>query len=189
MSSSNENDISRRRFIRLAASITLPALTAAGCQVRPLYGTLNSADGSDQSVPDELAAIQIEPISDTYSEEDAARVLYNELTFKFERGTQRPEKLYRLKVLIDLNSSEVGVEQLADVPAAYTMTMNATYVLSDRATDKTLTTGRSFASASYDFSTQRFANLRAKRDAEERVAKTVADDIQSRIAAYFATMS
>ena len=67
--------------------------------------------------------------------------------------------------------------------------MNATYVLSDRATDKTLTTGRSFASASYDFSTQRFANLRAKRDAEERVAKTVADDIQSRIAAYFATMS
>ncbi len=69
------------------------------------------------------------------------------------------------------------------------MTMNTTFVLSDIATRKTLMTGKSFATASYDFSNQRFANLRAKRDAEERAAKAVAQDIQARIAGYFATRS
>jgi len=81
------------------------------------------------------------------------------------------------------------VEQLADVPAAYSMTMNATFVLSSRLDDTTMLTGKSFATASYDFSDQRLANTRARRDAEERVAKAVADDIQARIAGYFAARS
>lgn len=187
MSSPDEKDRSRRRFLRIALSATLIGSVAAGCQVRPLYGTLNTPGG--QAVPAELAAIDIDPISERYADEDAARVLYNELTFRFERGAEAPEKRYRLKILMDLNSSEVGVEQLSDVPAAYTMTMNTTFVLSDIASGATLTTGKSFATASYDFSNQRFANLRAKRDAEARAAKAVAEDIQARIAGYFATRS
>ena len=189
MSLSKRMDPSRRRFLRVLGAAALPGLVAAGCQVRPLYGSLDMSTGEGQSVPDELAAIEIEPISHQYANEDATRELYNELVYRFERGTTRPEKLYRLKVLIDINSSEVGVEQLADIPAAYTTTMNATFVLSDKATDKTLMTGRSFATASYDFSNQRFANLRARKDAEERAAKAVADDIQTRIAGHFASQS
>ena len=46
-------------------------------------------------------------------------------------------------------------------------------------------TGRAFKSASYDFSDQRFANKRAYRDAQERVAKAVADDIAARVAGFF----
>ena len=90
---------------------------------------------------------------------------------------------------MDIGSSEVGVEQFSDVPSAYTTTMNSTFVLSDLATDETLMTGRAFKSASYDFSNQRFANTRAYRDAQERVAKAVADDIAARIAGYFASQS
>lgn len=187
MSLRDGKDHSRRQFVSLALTAALIAVTVSGCQVRPLYGTMNSAVG--QTVPADLAAIEIEPISDRYADADAARTLYNELTFKFERGAEQAEKRYRLKILMDLNSSEVGVEQLADVPAAYTMTMNTTFVLSDIETDTTMMTGRSFATASYDFSSQRFANLRAKRDAEQRAAKAVADDIQARIAGYFASKS
>lgn len=179
---------SRRNFLKAASLLTLAgtAMVLAGCQVRPLYGSMGTGAAP---VHEELAAIQIETIDEDLDDADAARVLYNELTFGFERGQSAPDKRYRLKVVMDLGVAEVGVERLADVPAAYTMTMNATFVLSDIATEKTLTTGKSFATASYDFSNQRFSNLRARRDAEARAAKAVAQDLQARIAGYFATRS
>ncbi|MGX1499343.1 LPS assembly lipoprotein LptE [Roseibium aggregatum] len=165
-------------------------VTLGGCQVRPLYGSSTGDFGSAPSaVASELAAIELESISSQYANNDAARVLYNELTFRFERGAGSGAKKYRLKVLMDVGSAEVGVEQFSDVPSAYTTTMNSTFVLSDQATDETLMSGRAFKSASYDFSNQRFANTRAYRDAQERVAKAVADDIAARIAGYFASKS
>jgi len=179
---------SRRRFLKVASLLVLASssLALAGCQVRPLYGSMGNASAP---VHQELAAIQIETIDEDLDDADAARELYNELTFGFERGQSSPEKRYSLKVVMDLGVAEVGVERLADVPAAYTMTMNATFVLTDIASEKTLTTGKSFATASYDFSNQRYANLRARRDAEARAAKAVAQDMQARIAGYFATRS
>ncbi|WP_269584884.1 LPS assembly lipoprotein LptE [Roseibium sp. Sym1] len=176
---------------RAALCVAFAAATVlSGCQVRPLYGTGTGDFGTVQSpVAAELAAIDLDSISNQYANDDAARVLYNELTYRFERGAGAPPKKYRLKVLVDVGSSEVGVERFADVPSAYTTTMNSTFVLSDLATDETLMTGRAFKSASYDFSSQRFANKRAYRDAQERVAKAVADDIAARIAGFFASQS
>ncbi|MEP4033485.1 LPS assembly lipoprotein LptE [Roseibium polysiphoniae] len=176
----------RKAISGLMTALAVAGLLA-GCQVRPLYGSLDTPSGADSTVQAELAAIEIDPISDKHSDDDAARELYNELTFNFEGGGASPRKLYRLKVLMDISQAAVGVEELADVPSAYTLTMNTTFVLSDYETQKTLTTGRSFATASYDFSSQRFANIRAKRDAKQRAAATVADDIQARIAGYFAS--
>jgi len=166
------------------------ALALAGCQVRPLYGTVGSAAG-DPALADELARIDIAPV-DTVSDRDLERVgqvLRNELIFGFQRGRAAPDPAYRLKIIIDRPLGEVGVERLADVPAAYTVTVNASYVLSDIASGQTLETGSAFATASFDFSSQRFANLRAERDAEDRAAKAVAVDIQTRIAGFFAARS
>lgn len=177
------------RRVALCAGLAA-AMALGGCQVRPLYGSSTGDFGSQPSpVAAELAAIDLESISSQYANDDASRVLYNELTYRFERGAGSGAKKYRLKVLMDIGSSEVGVEQFSDVPSAYTTTMNSTFVLSDLATDETLMTGRAFKSASYDFSNQRFANTRAYRDAQERVAKAVADDIAARIAGYFASQS
>lgn len=180
---------SRRGALVALLGLAVGAPLLAGCQVRPLYGSLDTSSGvSGPGVADELAAISIDPISG-YSRSTAARELFNELTFRFERGTTSPSKRYRLKVLINVVNSEVGVQQLADVPAAYSTTLNATFVLSSLTEDRTILTGKSFATASYDFSNQRFANSRARRDAEERVAKSVAEDLQARIAGYFASQA
>ncbi|POF32894.1 hypothetical protein [Roseibium marinum] len=166
------------------------AMTLGACQVRPLYGTSTGEFGASSSpVTAELAAIDLDSIPSQFANDDASRVLYNELIYRFERGAGTPAKRYRLKVLMDVGSSEVGVERFADVPSAYTTTMNSTFVLSDINTNETLLTGRAFKSASYDFSSQRFANKRAYRNAQERVAKAVADDISARIAGYFASRS
>lgn len=174
-----------RQLLAGFALTTLMAVGLAGCQVRPLYGSLNTDPSSSVPVQSKLAAISIDPISEKHSDATAARELYNELTFNFERGAQSPDKHYRLKLLMDVSQAEIGVEKLADVPAAYTMTMNTTFVLSDIATETTMMTGRSFATVSYDFSNQRFANIRAERDAQQRVAKSVANDIHARLAGYF----
>lgn len=170
------------RNLMLAGILAFGTL-AGGCQIRPMYSSVGSDFSGNSAVVDDLAAIDIDSIGTDIT----GRTLYNELTFNFERGTTAPEKKYRLKVLQDTSTSAVAVEQFSDVPSAYTLTMNASFLLTEIGSDKTLMTGRSFQSASFDFSNQRFANLRASRDAEERVAKAVAEDITARIAGYFAT--
>ena len=48
-------------------------------------------------------------------------------------------------------------------------------------------TGQTFARVSYDIpgQQQRFARIRGLRDAENRAAKVIADNIKSRLASYF----
>lgn len=184
------SDISRRFAPRLCIPILLvcaAALTLGACQVRPLYGTWNLSEDVSP-VQEQLAAVDIKDIdtTDTKDLERVGQVLRNEMIFGFQRGVEGVPPLYRLQVILDRKVAEVGVERLADVPASYTVTLNSSFVLSDYTTNKTLMAGRSFATASYDFSSQRFANLRASRDAEDRAAKVIAGDIQTRVAGYFA---
>lgn len=163
---------------RLRALLVVAALTLlAGCNIRPLYGTV----GASAPAQEELAAIDIEP-----AKTRVEQVLRNELIFMFQRGGEAAPTRYRLKMILNQSESAVAVEELADVPAAYLLQITASFVLTDAATGQTLLTGSTFANASYDFSSQRFANLRAAEDAEDRAAKTIADDIRTRIAAYFA---
>lgn len=165
------------------------ALVAGACQVRPLYGSLGGPAGTSP-VAEEFAAIDIDTVEATTSTENLERVgqvLRNELIFGFRRGREAAAPRYRLKIIIDRPLNEVGVERLADVPSAYSVTVNASYVLSEIGTGRTVTTGRAFGSASFDFSSQRFANLRAERDAEDRAAKVVAGNIQTRLAGFFAS--
>lgn len=166
-----------RRALLGRGAIAL-ALALGGCNVRPLYGT-TIGGGTAHA---ELAAIEIDQ-ADTRVEQ----VLRNELVFLFQRGGEAAPVRYRLRTILNQSKSAVAVEELADVPAAYILSMTASFLLIDADTEQTLLTGTSFANASYDFSNQRFANLRAARDAEDRAAKVIADDIRTRIASYFAT--
>ena len=52
-----------------------------------------------------------------------------------------------------------------------------------------VTGGSATGTATYDRGVQRFATVRAERDAEIRLAKTLAEQIKTRLAAGFATAS
>lgn len=170
-------DVSRRAA--LAALLGASALLAGCDSVRPLYGTLPGGTGTTR---DKLAAVKVTEVSNRVDQ-----VLRNELVFAMTGGGEAAKPLYELRVTANQVNTPVGVEILADVPTAYILRINADFSLTEIDTGLVLTSGTSFASASYDFSTQRFANLRAKRDAEDRAAKSVAQDIRTRVAAYFAT--
>ena len=165
----------RSAIIALAA-----ALVVAGCQVRPLY--LDAASGGPRSPQPELMAIAVDPPRDR-----TEQVLTNELSFLFRGDGSSPvDPRYRLRFVVDVSDDNLAVELEQDLPAAILVTLNATFILSEIATERTLLTGASTTTASYDFSSQRFANVRAEKDARDRAARSMAENLATRIAAYFA---
>jgi LPS-assembly lipoprotein len=59
--------------------------------------------------------------------------------------------------------------------------------LIELATNKSVMTGNTFSRVTYDIpgQLQRFARSRAYRDAEDRAAQQIAENIQTRLAAFF----
>src|SRR5258708_9260214 len=79
--------------------------------------------------------------------------------------------------MIDLN---IGL------PTSENVGIDAQYNLIEIASNKSVMTGTTFSRVSYDMpgSYQRFARARAFRDAEDRAAQEIADNIQTRLAAF-----
>jgi len=165
-------------FGRAVAIVAVIAATGlvAGCNFRPLYGTMSNG----KAVSRELRGIELAPMDTRVGQR-----LYNNLIFGFNGGGDEGIKRYDLRIILTQTDTEVSVEKFTDVPAAQLLALTASFTLTDRESGKTLMTGQSFANASYDISTQRFANIRAKRNAEDRAAMVIADDIRIRIAAHF----
>ncbi len=61
------------------------------------------------------------------------------------------------------------------------------YALEDLSGTKIISEGVATSTATYDRSIQRFASLRAARDAEIRLAKVLAEQIKTRIASVLVT--
>ncbi|WP_181703440.1 LPS assembly lipoprotein LptE [Chthonobacter albigriseus] len=170
---------------RLPAAFVAAALVAAtvlgGCQMRPLYG----AGGAETSGT--IAALQtiaVEPLRD-----DVGQEVVNQLIFDMRGGAALTEKRYVLKLIASDRTSELGIEKFEGLPTATLITLTVTYTLTEIETGRVVTTGTASSTASYDVSSQRFANLRAKRDAEQRAARKVAEDIRTRLATVLAAGS
>jgi len=168
-----------RRPATLAPLLALGAAVAlAGCGIRPLYAP--TAAGTTASAA--LAAVSIAPL-DTR----VGQVLRNELIFGFTGGGPAATPAYGLRLVLTSQESELVIEQIENIPEANLVALTVTYTLTELATGDVLLTGATFANASFDYSTQRFANIRAERDAEDRAARRLASNILSRVATYFAT--
>ena len=84
----------------------------------------------------------------------------------------------RLSVIVDITSGRPDVEDYG---------LNVNYTLTEVKTGKPVVTGVTFARVSYDIpgQAQRFARARGLRDAENRAAKLIADNIRTRLASFF----
>jgi LPS-assembly lipoprotein len=73
------------------------------------------------------------------------------------------------------------------LPTSENLGIDAQYNLIDVATGKSVMTGSTFSRVSYDMpgSYQRFSRTRAVRDAEDRAANEIADNITTRLASFF----
>lgn len=166
-----------RRLVALGLVLPLVALSA--CQVRPLYATAPAA--TESAAVEGLRSIAVEPLRDR-----VGQTLMNELIFLMRGGAKLSETRYVLRLIVSSRSSSLGIEEFEAVPTATLIALTATYTLTESSTGRVVTTGSVSSTASYDFSSQRFANLRAERDAEDRAARTAAADIRTRLAAVLA---
>ncbi|MEJ1159774.1 LPS assembly lipoprotein LptE [Prosthecomicrobium sp. N25] len=171
----------RPRRLAGPAALLAAALALGACSdIRPLYGTTAAGD----TTVARLASIDLKLVDSRVSQR-----VRNELVFAFYGGGEPAKPAYRLDLRVTDSSIPVGIERTESTPAAYLVQLNASFTLVDLASGTTILTGNSFANASYDFSQQRFANVRAQRDAENRAATQIAADIRTKIAAWLATHS
>jgi len=184
MSWHDKSDLARR-WLRNGAALALAGLLAACFQ--PLYGDRTGT--GDAPLRSTLSSVDVKQIAAPNGSPEAriAVELRNDILFAITGGHSPAPPSYtlairisstRLSVIVDINSGRPDIENYG---------IDAYYTLTDIATNKAVVTGQAFARVSYDIpgTEQRFARVRALRDAENRAAGVIAEQIKSRLASYF----
>lgn len=169
---------------RLLAVVALAALTA-GC-FQPMYA--EHSDGTP-GLRDKLMAIDLPP-TDKANASPEARIgveIRNSLAFKLYGNASGSAPLYKLVLRFQSSRSSLIISQTTGLPTSENVGIDAQYNLIELATNKSVMNGSTFARTSYDIpgSYQRFARSRAFLDAETRAADVIAENIKTRLAAYF----
>jgi len=154
------------------------ALAMNACTLRPLYSTGAGGIGPQADLP----AIAVDP-----PETREEQVYRNALLFALRGGGEGDATRYGLIYRITIREQEIAVERGTGVPNAYQLTGGVSFLLKDSASGESLFGASATASDTYARSSQNFSNVRARRDAEDRLAKTLAELTLARLAAYFAT--
>ena len=151
----------------------LLALPLSGC-FQPLYG-----EASHPGVAADMRAIAVAPIKDRIG-----HYLGNDLITDLNGTGVNPEPKYRLTVIVTTSTGTPTVTSQLQVANAATVTGNATYTLTPAGGGDALLTGTATSVAVYDRTDQLFSDLRAQRDTEIKLAKSLAEEIELRVAAW-----
>jgi len=129
----------------------------AGCQVQPLYGTM---DGEKQSISVATAQSRV------------GQIVRNELVLGF--GGEQQNTAYSLDLNVTSDNTGTLPDGIYNELTAARMTVTADYVLKATSTGETVKAGSRFVDSQLDLPSQKFAQERAKLDAENRAARQVA---------------
>ncbi len=154
----------------------LAAWALAACTVQPLYGPA-AGGGHVQSA---LTRIEVEPVDDRVGQQ-----VRNNVIFQMTGGKAIADPIYRMKLTVTSKEVGLGVTSI-DASPIYQIQVAATYSVTRIDTGVEIVRHTARGSASYNRSNQAFANSRAKIDAENRAADSVANDISIRVAAALA---
>jgi LPS-assembly lipoprotein len=169
---------------RLMVVATLAALTA-GC-FQPMYA--DRGDGKP-GLREKLQGVEVPPL-DYPNASPQARVgvnIRNALMFKMYGSAAGLPPTYQLKIRFNPSRTSLIVDPNTALPTSENYGIDATYGLIEIATGKQVLTGSTFSRVTYDIpgQLQRFARARAYRDAEDRAAGEIADNINTRLASFF----
>ena len=169
---------------RLLAVAALAALTA-GC-FQPMYA--EHSDGTP-GLREKLMGVEVPPVDKPNASREA-RIqveVRNALAFKLYGNATGMPPTHRLVLRFTTNRSSLIIDPNTGLPSSENYGIDAQYNLIELASNKSVMTGTTFSRVSYDLpgSYQRFARSRAFRDAEDRAAQEIAENIQTRLAAFF----
>jgi LPS-assembly lipoprotein len=167
--------VSRRSLVRgLSLLLVVPGLAACEGGLRPLYGP--TASGA--SLDSRMAQVDFAPIPGRVGQR-----IRNELIFQHTGGGNPLPPTHRLEVAIreSVTSTLVRIDgealgQIYAVQAAFKLVS-----INDK---RVVLQGTSLARAGFERFESIYSNVRARQDAENRAARTIADDLRTRVAAY-----
>src|SRR5690349_23465202 len=161
----------------------------AGC-FQPMYAEhpLPGAAGS-ASVVGAMRAVDVAAI-DAPAGSRLARVsvnVRNELIYDLTGGGGGFSPTHRLDVKLTATQLQVIVDINTARPDVNNYGIDSTYTLTELATGRVVVKGQTFARVSYNIpgQEQRFAGERGLRDAENRAAREISENIRNRLASFF----
>jgi LPS-assembly lipoprotein len=157
----------------LAALAVTAAISLAGCGIQPLYGT--TAGGSRLAAA--MAGVDITPIPGRVGQR-----VRNELIFENTGGSGQTGTTYKLDIVIKESLTNELVKISGDAKSQV-YELDATFKLISN-DGRVVLEGKATSRAPYERFETIFSNVRARYDAENRAARTVAESIKVRIAAY-----
>jgi LPS-assembly lipoprotein len=170
--------VSRRSLVR-GWCLLVAAEALSGCDggFRPLYGV--SASGV--AVQERMAQVDVAPIPGRVGQR-----IRNEMIFQDTGGRDPLPPTHRLEVAI--KETVISTLVRGDGQAlGQTYTIEASFRMIKISDKRVVLQGTSHARAAFERFVSIYSNVRAREDAENRAAQTVADDLKTRVATYLST--
>jgi LPS-assembly lipoprotein len=170
-----------RTWRALGGFVLLGGLLLGGCGdggFRPMYGgaAIGGAGASEK-----LAQVDISTIPGRVGQQ-----LRNEFIYQSTGGGARPEPIYRLEVAVRESVTSTLIDQTGD-SRGQVYNLDAAFKLVRIADSQVVMEGKSYSRAAFDRFSSIYSNVRAREEAETRAAKTIAEELRTRISAYVAT--
>ena len=169
-----------RRAVTTCAilAVTAPLLAACGNGgFRPLNG---SAAVGGAGAYEKLAQVDVGKIPGRVGQK-----IRNDLIFQTTGGGHRMPPNYRLDIAVQSSVTSTLVRQDGDA-ASQVYNLTANFKLTRLSDNSVALQGTSYSKAGFNRFTSIYSNVRARRNAEDRAATTVSEDLKSRISAYLA---
>lgn len=168
------------RMLLAAAVAGSLSLSLGACGFQPLYGT--TSDG--RSMTDVMKTVEIAPIPGR-----TGLKLRNELIYGATGGGETLAPVYRMDIILRESVRNTLVTRRGN-PTGQVVELNAEFRLVRLRDNEVVFKGASSAAADYDlqgttgFAGSAYSDIRAQIDAEDRAARSLADTLKTRVAAF-----
>jgi LPS-assembly lipoprotein len=146
----------------------------AGCGFEPLYGSR----GQGSRVDSALSEIRIAPIKDR-----AGQQLYNYLLDRLNPRGAPDRPRFILTTTLAISKVELGIERDETATRAK-LSLSANFSLRNAADNAVVYAGSSQSTNSFNIVESDFATLSAEKDAIDRAARVVSEEIKTRLGLY-----
>ncbi len=167
-----------RRAVLVATGLFATASLLSACGFQPLYGTTQT---TGSNLVDLMAAVDVSTIPGRVGQQ-----VRNELIFKTTGGDFPAEPQFRLEIAMRESAQPLLVEINGDAKGLV-FAIDADFKLVRISDKAVMLTAKASSRAVYQKVESIFANIRGRRDAENRAARVLADSIRTRVAAFLSS--
>lgn len=167
--------------MRLALALLLAASVLGGCNVRPLYTAPATGDTAGRDVSTSLAHVDIAPV-----EGRVGQKLRNELSFLLHGDNPAGREYVVEFTRVRVRDRNLIVDSATGEPTRRDVSVQVRFELRPEGDSEDIYSGQVTRETTFERSIQLFASDRAKRDAEDRAVRALAEELRLRLAAFFA---